>query len=85
MPVPPKTLPIRPILRSRPFDHADYFGALVSTPLLWEELENPVDPGAFTMRTVLKRLERVGDLCAKMWKQRQDIGPFCEALSKKPR
>jgi len=53
-------------------------------PLKWEELERPIDPMAFTMRTAFKRLERVGDLWAKMWNDRQDIGPFCEALSKKP-
>jgi bifunctional non-homologous end joining protein LigD len=59
-------------------------GAPVSMPLKWEELERPIDPMAFTMRTAFKRLERVGDLWAKMWNDRQDIGPFCEALSKKP-
>jgi hypothetical protein len=63
-------------LRARP-------GAPVSMPLKWEELKGPIDPLAFNIRTVLKRLEPVGDLWAKMWDDRQDIGPFCEALSKK--
>jgi bifunctional non-homologous end joining protein LigD len=54
--------------------------APVSTPLKWEELGRPADPMAFTMRTVFKRLERVGDPWSTMWKQRQDIGPFCEVL-----
>jgi bifunctional non-homologous end joining protein LigD len=54
--------------------------APVSTPLKWDELRQPIDPLAFTMRTIFERLERVGDLWAKMWRKRQDIGPFCEAL-----
>ena len=57
--------------------------APVSMPLKWEELQRPIDSTTFTMKTVLERLDRVGDLWAEMWKQRQDIGPFCEALSKK--
>jgi len=55
-------------------------GAPVSTPLRWEELNGPIDPQAFTIRTIFKRRERVGDLFDPMSKDRQDIGPFCEAL-----
>ena len=39
---------------------SDYAG--VSTPLTWKEVEEGVDREAFTMQTVPKRLERVGDL-----------------------
>jgi bifunctional non-homologous end joining protein LigD len=52
----------------------------VSTPLRWEELRQPIDPDAFTISTIFKRLDRIGDLFAPMLKDRQDIGPFCEAL-----
>jgi bifunctional non-homologous end joining protein LigD len=55
-------------------------GAPVSTPLRWKELENEIHPSAFTMRTILKRLNRIGDLFAPMLEDRQDIGPFCDAL-----
>lgn len=39
-------------------------GAPVSTPLTWDEVEDGVDPTSFTMRAVLDRLERMGDLFA---------------------
>ena len=54
--------------------------APVATPLRWEELNGPIDPEAFTIRTIFKRLERMDDLFATMSKDPQDIGPFCEAL-----
>jgi bifunctional non-homologous end joining protein LigD len=37
-------------------------GATVSTPLRWDEVNNRVDPGRFTMRTIGKRLDKLGDL-----------------------
>ena len=55
-------------------------GAPVSTPLRWQELHRSTDPHAFTMRTIFERLDGVGDLFATISKNRQDIGPFCEAL-----
>ena len=55
-------------------------GARVSTPLRWEELRQPIDPGVFTMTTIFKRLDRFGDLFKAIASDRQDITPFCEAL-----
>lgn len=37
-------------------------GAPVSTPLKWSEVKPGLDPHAFTMKTVLKRFKKVGDL-----------------------
>lgn len=37
-------------------------GATVSTPLHWSELGNTLDPGSFTIRSMPKRLEEVGDI-----------------------
>jgi bifunctional non-homologous end joining protein LigD len=37
-------------------------GATVSTPLKWSEVKAGLDPADFTIKTILKRLEKVGDL-----------------------
>jgi bifunctional non-homologous end joining protein LigD len=41
-------------------------GAPVSTPLRWEELDDDVEPGDFTIATVWSRYEQVGDLFTKV-------------------
>ncbi len=50
-----KTIP--PPYAVRPRD-----GAPVSTPLAWRELSPRLDPAAFTLRTLGRRLDRYGDL-----------------------
>ena len=39
-------------------------GAVVSTPIEWDELDDDLDPRRFTIRTTLDRVGRVGDLYA---------------------
>jgi bifunctional non-homologous end joining protein LigD len=39
-------------------------GAVVSTPIRWDELDERLDPTKFTVRTVLDRIDRHGDLFA---------------------
>ena len=39
-------------------------GAPVSTPVSWSEVTDRLDPSSFTVRTVLDRLDRFGDLFA---------------------
>lgn len=39
-------------------------GAPVSTPIRWSELDGSLDPSKLTIRTVLRRIERHGDLFA---------------------
>ncbi|MDO8588001.1 MAG: DNA ligase D [Armatimonadota bacterium] len=37
-------------------------GAPVSTPLTWDEVKPDLDPAQFTIRTILPRLEKLGDI-----------------------
>jgi bifunctional non-homologous end joining protein LigD len=48
-------------------------GAPVSTPLRWEELDDGLDPRAFTMDAVLERVERHGDLAEPLLRGRQRL------------
>jgi bifunctional non-homologous end joining protein LigD len=41
-------------------------GATVSTPLKWTEVKKSLDASRFTIRTILKRIEKVGDLWKPM-------------------
>jgi bifunctional non-homologous end joining protein LigD len=45
-----------------PYSVRPYPGATVSTPLKWQEVNKSLDPAKFTIRTMGKRLEKVGDL-----------------------
>jgi bifunctional non-homologous end joining protein LigD len=55
-------------------------GAPVSTPLRWDEVNEELDPSAFTMDVVLDRVRRDGDLFAGVLKARQRIDKALAAL-----
>jgi bifunctional non-homologous end joining protein LigD len=55
-------------------------GAPVSTPLKWEEFKKPIDPKAFTIKTIFKRLDKFGDLFEPALSDRQDISGFLKTL-----
>ncbi len=57
-------------------------GAPVSTPLKWKEVEKPINPLAFNIETVFKRLDKIGDLFEPTLTDRQDISGFLEILKK---
>ncbi len=56
-------------------------GAPVSTPLRWEEVNEDLDPFAFTMDAVLARVERYGDLFEGVLKTKQTLTKALKTLS----
>ena len=54
--------------------------ANVSTPMRWEEVDSKLDPSNFTVKNILKRLDKVGDLWAPIFKQKVDIKKVLDQL-----
>jgi bifunctional non-homologous end joining protein LigD len=52
----------------------------VSTPLRWEEVNERLDPSAFTMEEVLRRVEKHGDLFEGVLKGKQSLTSALKAL-----
>ena len=57
--------------------------ARASAPLRWDEVPG-VDPAAFTLETMRRRLEKVGDLTAGMWRRRVSLASRFAALDLEP-
>jgi bifunctional non-homologous end joining protein LigD len=55
-------------------------GAPVSTPLRWEEVDDSLDPAAFTMDVVRARLAEHGDLYEGVLKTKQSLGAALRRL-----
>jgi bifunctional non-homologous end joining protein LigD len=55
-------------------------GAPVSTPLRWDDVNESLDPGAFTMDVVRRRIEEHGDLFQGVLKTKQSLGTALRAL-----
>ncbi|MGZ4307980.1 MAG: DNA ligase D [Gaiellaceae bacterium] len=55
-------------------------GAPVSTPLRWEEVDESLDPSAFTMDVVRKRIAEHGDLFEGVLTTRQSLSKALKAL-----
>jgi bifunctional non-homologous end joining protein LigD len=54
--------------------------ATVSTPLHWEELTR-INPGEFTIFTILNRLENIGDIFHEVLNDRQELENAAQMLS----
>jgi bifunctional non-homologous end joining protein LigD len=58
-------------------------GAPVSTPITWEELDDPgLRPDGWTIRTIAERLRRVGDLFAPVLQGDQELPPVASASAR---
>jgi bifunctional non-homologous end joining protein LigD len=55
-------------------------GAPVSTPLLWDEVNEKLKPSIYTMDAVLDRLDRHGDVYEGVLKTKQRLGPALRTL-----
>jgi bifunctional non-homologous end joining protein LigD len=55
-------------------------GAPVSTPLRWEEVDESLDPAAFTMDVVRRRIEEHGDLFEPVLTTKQRLEPALKRL-----
>ena len=55
-------------------------GAPVSTPLRWDEVDESLDPAAFTMDAVLERVRREGDLFAGVLETKQSLSTALKNL-----
>jgi bifunctional non-homologous end joining protein LigD len=55
-------------------------GAPVSTPLRWAEVDESLDPAAFTMEAVLERVRRDGDLFEGVLRTKQSLGAALKNL-----
>ena len=55
-------------------------GAPVSTPLRWDEVNESLDPAAFTMQAVLARVAREGDLFAGVLTSKQSLTAALETV-----
>jgi bifunctional non-homologous end joining protein LigD len=55
--------------------------AAVATPLQWDEVDERLDPRAFAMPAVLRRVKRHGDLARPLLAGRQRLGPALARLA----
>src|SRR3989442_546969 len=60
-------------------------GAPVSTPLRWDEVDEKLDPSAFTMDVVLERIRRHGDLFDGVLSTRQRLDKALNSLRQSSR
>jgi len=65
-----------------PYSVRGFAGAPVATPLEWKEVTHRLDPSAFNLRTVPKRLERKGDLFNGLLKQQTNLRKAFNQLRK---
>jgi bifunctional non-homologous end joining protein LigD len=56
-------------------------GATVSTPLEWQEVKKGLDPGAFDMKNIFKRIEEKGDLFKPVLSEKNNLNQALKLLN----
>ncbi len=65
-----------------PFSVRPLPGATVSMPLEWDEVDDSLDPRAFTIKTAIERMERLpSDPVAPVVEEKPDLGAVLEKLA----
>ena len=62
-----------------PFSVRPLPGATVSMPLMWDEVNSSLDPRAFTIKTAIERMERVGAIRWLRCSARRRISRRCSS------
>ena len=65
-----------------PYCARPYPGATVSAPLKWAEVRRGLEPSKFTIKSMPKRLEKVGDLWEPVLGEGIELGKCLEKLAK---
>ena len=66
-----------------PYSARPVANATVSTPLKWSEVRRGLDPSRFTMKTVPRRIDKVGDLWKRVIGRGVDLRACVERLAKR--
>jgi len=65
-----------------PFSVRPLPGASVSMPLTWDEVNDSLDPRAFTIRTAVERMEKLGaDPVVPVLEEKPDLSKVLENLA----
>jgi len=65
-----------------PFSVRPLPGATVSMPLLWDEVNDTLDPKVFTIKTAIERMQRLTtDPCVVVLDQKPDLGKVLQKLA----